>query len=106
MGILKATGLLLLAAGIGCRSYGDDRPLPTREALLRRLINTRDEDIDLIEAATVLAQRPGFNPRYSSIPRFIEPYLVEVKARLGPQSTDEDKTRALNEIVLPAITQA
>jgi tetratricopeptide (TPR) repeat protein len=74
---------------------------------LKQVLDTPDKEIDLVEAATVLASHRLGVPRLASaIPRFLIPLVEKARARLAPSSTPDEKIEALNAEVLPAIRRA
>jgi tetratricopeptide (TPR) repeat protein len=84
-----------------------ERPVPTLSEWLERMLKEPTREIDLVEAATVFAShRLGSSCPASAIPRFLEPRLEKVRARLRPSSTPNAKIDALNEELLPAIRRS
>ena len=86
---------------------GEERALPSKVDWLNRHAQSPEMDIDLVEAATVIANsRLEASVSYSSIPSVLRPYLLRARARCQPITLVEEKIRILNEDVLPAIRRA
>ncbi|RPH49960.1 MAG: hypothetical protein EHM91_02545, partial [Planctomycetota bacterium] len=85
----------------------DDRPVPHRAEWFERVMKDPLQNIDLVEAATIIASHRLDTPRASSaIPRFLHPVLQKVRAKLRPSSTPDQMIDALNEHLLPALRRA
>jgi tetratricopeptide (TPR) repeat protein len=84
-----------------------EKPILSKAAWLERILKAPDEQIDLIEAATVLANHKthGDQP-YSSIPRFLSPSLRKVKLKVGDGKSPDAMIDALNEELLPELQRA
>jgi len=78
--------------------------VPKKAEWLDRILKDSNAEIDLIEAATVLANdRMNLEKPYSAIPRTLEPYLAKARAKLTPTATPDNTIDVLNQEVLPAI---
>lgn len=81
-----------------------ERPLPSKADWLERIATRTDEEIDLVEAAMVLAlDRSGTARPYSTLSRSLEPWLAKVRSSLPSDAGPSQKIEALNSILLPAI---
>jgi tetratricopeptide (TPR) repeat protein len=96
--------LWILPAALSC-SGNPERPrarTSTEAEWIARVLGSTENNIDLIEAATLLApERPG-----SMILDVLEPSIRKAREYLGDSASADEKIRALNEFVLPALTSA
>jgi hypothetical protein len=84
-----------------------ETPLPTYAEWFTRVMKDPDKELDLIEAATVLAShRLGTRYLPSAIPSFLHPVLARVQARLRLPSSPNEKIDAINEELVPALRRA
>jgi regulator of sirC expression with transglutaminase-like and TPR domain len=83
-----------------------ERPLPSRREWLDRLLRHPDEEVDLAEAAAVLAaERLRTKRSYFAIPDALKPHVERAKGSLRPDASAEEMIQALNREVLPAISR-
>lgn len=85
----------------------EEPPVPRRDEWIARLLRRPEAEIDLVEAAVVLANhRLGESRAYSEIPRFLFPTLERVRRKVGDAATPDRTIDALTEELLPLLRQA
>jgi Tfp pilus assembly protein PilF len=93
--------------GRDAASRTDEKVLRSRAAWFDALLQDPEAEIDLVEAATIIAaHRSDVTRPYSEIPRFLEPALRRVRQKVGAEAAAEEKIRALNEELLPVLRSA
>ena len=97
---LSCSGAILKREDPGVRQA----KIPTEAEWIRRVLESTEKNVELIEASTVLASKlTGVERPYSTILSVLDASIRKAKEKTQGPASGEEKIRALNEFVLPAI---
>lgn len=95
------------SAGFQAAAEIPNKRLEPKEKWYAKLLLSQDDNVDLVEAATILANdRLGTSHPYRTIPSVLAASIVRAKGKLSHDSSPEEKISLLNIEVLPTIHEA